>query len=245
MRRINKFASKIIYRSIKNKEIGGIRVRGYKKILGFTISLLLIFKVNALAVENIPENIKLVGEADGIIFIPGEEPFLNKLDMLPGDSVKRELVIQNNYDKPYELYLKAERVTPKEQFDLLDKLELKIIYKDKIIYEGPASGEDGLGNNISLGSYNPGDESSLVAIVKLDGATTGNEYKNKLVQVDWIFTAVNKENPSSDNQQQVQTFMKIKTGDAGIAGTVLVLLVSGILAVMIKKNKKDKRGEYR
>ena len=218
-------------------------MRGYKKILGFTISLLLIFKVNAMAVENIPENIKLVGEADGIIFIPGEEPFLNKLDMLPGDSIQRELIIENNYEKPYELYLKAERVTEKEEFDLLSKLELQILYKDKIIYEGPASGEDGLQNNISLGSYNPGDKTSLVAIVKLDGETTGNEYKNKIVQVDWIFTAVNKEDTINENMEETKAFMNIKTGDVGIAGTILTLLGSGIATVMFNKTKKEKRGE--
>jgi hypothetical protein len=172
---------------INNKKIGGIKVRGYKKIVLFTISLILIFKVNTFAVENTPENIKLVGEANGIVFIPGEEPFLNKLDMLPGDSVERELIIQNSYERPYELYLKAERVTKKEEYDLLDKLELKITYKDKVIYDGPASGEPNLENNISLGSFNPGDETKLIAIAKLDGETIGMLIflKRRTLQFRW------------------------------------------------------------
>lgn len=216
-------------------------MRGYKKILGFTISLILIFKVNVMAVDNIPDNIKLVGEADGIVFIPGEDPFLNKLDMLPGDSIQRELTIENNYKKPYELYLKAERVTKKEEYDLLNILELKIIYKDKIIYEGPASGEDGLSNNISLGTYNPGDKISLVAMVKLDGKTTGNEYKNKIVQVDWIFTAVNKEEPIDLKSEENKGFIKVKTGDLGMTGAIITLLLSGIAILKINKIKKERR----
>ena len=220
-------------------------MKGYKKILGFTISLLLIFQVNVLAVEDIPQNIKLVGDSEGIIFIPGEEPFLNKLDMLPGDSVQRELIIENKYDKSYELFLKAERVTAKEKFDLLNKLELQVIYNNKVIYEGPASGEDGLETNISLGSYNPGDKSSLVAIVKLDGKTIGNEYKNKLVQVDWIFTAVRKEEPQSEVDKETTTFMNIKTGDYKSIGTMVALIGSGVVAIMIKKKMRVKRGECR
>lgn len=222
-------------------------MREFKKIVLFTISLILIFKVNTFAVDNIPENIKLVGDANGIVFIPGEEPFLNKLDMLPGDSVERELIIQNNYERPYELYLKAERVTKKEEYDLLDKIELKITYKDKVIYDGPASGEPGLENNISLGSFNPGDETKLIAIAKLDGETIGNEYKNKLVQVDWVFTAVNKIDSTTVIEAETPTFMNVKTGDIMSFGTVVLLLVgSGIVGFLVKKKKMvDNRGECR
>lgn len=222
-------------------------MREFKKIVLFTISLILIFKVNTFAVDNIPENIKLVGDANGIVFIPGEEPFLNKLDMLPGGSVERELIIQNNYERPYELYLKAERVTKKEEYDLLDKIELKITYKDKVIYDGPASGEPGLENNISLGSFNPGDETKLIAIAKLDGETIGNEYKNKLVQVDWVFTAVNKIDSTTVIEAETPTFMNVKTGDIMSFGTVVLLLVgSGIVGFLVKKKKMvDNRGECR
>lgn len=213
-------------------------MKGYKKILGFTVFLLFIFQVVVFAADKVPSNIKLVGEAEGIVFIPGDEPFLNKMDMLPGDSVGRELIFENNYDKAYELFLKAERVTPNEKDDLLNKLELQIVYDNKVIYQGPASGEDGLKNNISLGKFKPGDKSKLYAVVKLDGKTVGNEYKNKLAQVDWIFTAVADKETIIDKEEEVQTFMGVKTGDLGIAGIVVALIISGFIVVIIKKDKR-------
>ena len=101
-------------------------MKNYLKVIVMTLSLLLLVNVNAFA-ETLPSNVKLEGNANGIVVIPGDKMFLYKDNMVPGDEVDRTMTIDNKYDVPFDLYLRAERVTPKEQYDLLTKLQVKEI----------------------------------------------------------------------------------------------------------------------
>nr|WP_306343054.1 LPXTG cell wall anchor domain-containing protein [Paraclostridium dentum] len=187
--------------------------------------------------------------------------------MIPGDYIRRTLEIKNKHKYPYELFLRAERVSPKEEYDLLDKLDLKISYKDEVIYDEAVNGEDKLTKGISLGVFNPGQEENLIAEVKLDGASTGNEYKNKSAQIDWIFTAVRSEEESKNNDKEtVDKSDKVdntdksdqypsnlesdeddmwsespKTGEDGIFIYVILGLTSILLLLMSRKNKNSKK----
>lgn len=173
-------------------------MKGFIKTVLITLSLLLIISIKGEASTLTPPNVQLLGNADGLVHISNtEDMFLYRYNMLPGDSVERTLEIKNQYEDSYELFLRAERVSEKEEYDLLDKLDLKITFDDKVIYVGPTSGEYKLTDNISLGTFKPGEEATLFAKVELDGPSTGNEYKNKFAQVNWIFTAVRKD--SNDN----------------------------------------------
>ena len=173
-------------------------MKGFIKTVLITLSLLLIISIKGEASTLTPPNVQLLGNADGLVHISNtEDMFLYRYNMLPGDSVERTLEIKNQYEDSYELFLRAERVSEKEEYDLLDKLDLKITFDDKVIYVGPTSGEYKLTDNISLGTFKTGEEATLFAKVELDGTSTGNEYKNKFAQVNWIFTAVRKD--SKDN----------------------------------------------
>lgn len=173
-------------------------MKGFIKTVLITLSLLLIISIKGEASTLTPPNVQLLGNADGLVHISNtEDMFLYRYNMLPGDSVERTLEIKNQYEDSYELFLRAERVSEKEEYDLLDKLDLKITFDDKVIYVGPTSGEYKITDNISLGTFKPGEEATLFAKVELDGPSTGNEYKNKFAQVNWIFTAVRKD--SNDN----------------------------------------------
>ena len=178
-------------------------------------------------------NVELEGNADGIVYIPGNEPFLEAKNMVPGDNLKRTLILSNKFNDTYEIFLRAERVTPKEEYDLLEKLNLKIDYNNNLLYSGNATGEPDLEGNISLGKINPGESKELVAEVSLDGPTTGNEYKGKKGDVNWIFTAIRI--PSEESNQNITV---PKTGDSG----VLVYLVISIicLILLLLSNRKEK-----
>ena len=116
-------------------------------ILCISMCLVCTKDIQVLA-EELPNNIVLEGASEGIIFIPGNEDFLVKENMLPGTKVSRRMQIVNNYTDAYELYMRAERVTKEEEFDLLKKINIKIFYKDTIIYDGPATGENGKNSDI-------------------------------------------------------------------------------------------------
>ena len=220
----------------------------FRKFLVALSLLTIVTTVQGEALEKAPPNVKLLGNADGLVHIPEDDLFLFYPNMLPGDKVTRVLEIKNKYDHPYELFIRAERVSPMEEFDLLDKINLKITYKDNIIYDGKVSGEYEMTDDISLGVFQPGQEEDLVAVAELDGKTTGNEYKNKSVQVDWIFTAIRaEETPDStddieDKEDKVEDEIyedTPKTGDISISKYVLLLGAALGLFIFISKRKKE------
>lgn len=210
-----------------------------RKIL-VTVSLLSIITIQVEAHTLTPPNVKLLGKASGLVHIPGEDLFLHYPNMLPGDSVKRTLKIKNNYEYPYELFIRAKRISPEEKYDLLNKLNLKITYKDKVIYAGPTSGEHKLTEDISLGTFKPGQEENLVAEVELDGPTTGNEYKNKYAQVDWIFTAIRSKDANIENPDIKKHGTKPpKTGDEGIFQYLILGVASIVMILALSKKEND------
>ena len=117
-------------------------MKGFIKTILITLSLLLIISIKGEASTLTPPNVQLLGNADGLVHISNtEDMFLYRYNMLPGDSAERTLEIKNQYEDSYELFLRAERVSEKEEYDLLNKLDLKITFNDKVIYVGPTSGE--------------------------------------------------------------------------------------------------------
>ncbi|MGL5087271.1 MAG: LPXTG cell wall anchor domain-containing protein [Clostridium sp.] len=206
-------------------------MHGVKKIASITALLLLIFSNKGVATVLPPSDVKLIGDANGLISIPEEEAFLQGNNMLPGDVVQRNMIIENKYNYSYEIFLKAERVTAKEEYDLLQKLNLSVVYNDKTIYEGPVSGEDKLINNISLGIVKPGEVKKLSCRVELDGSTTGNEYKNKYGRVDFIFTASRTEDNSNKD--------KPYTGDEGIGEYIIIALIGAVALAITLRNKEE------
>lgn len=238
-----------------------------RKILVVTSLLSIITTIKVDADTLAPPNVELLGNANELVYIPDDDLFLQHPNMIPGDYIRRTLEIKNKHKYPYELFLRAERVSPKEEYDLLDKLDLKISYKDEVIYNEAVNGEDKLTKGISLGVFNPGQEENLIAEVKLDGASTGNEYKNKSAQIDWIFTAVRSEDESHDNDKETldksdkvdnndktnQSSNNLgsdeddmwsespKTGEDGIFIYLILGITSILLLLISRKNKNSKK----
>lgn len=204
------------------------------KILVLSLSLLLITGTVGDAAELAPPNVELEGNADGIVYIPGDEPFLEFKGMVPGDRIKRRLVLSNKFTDSYEVFIRAERISEKEEYDLLEKLKMKISYNNSLLHDGNATGWESIKENISLGKIAPGESKELVAEVELDGPSTGNEYKDKRGEVNWIFTAVRI--PSEDN---LMPSNPPKTGDDGVLGYISVSALCFIIFKVI--NRKGKK----
>lgn len=166
-------------------------MKKYLKYFLLTASLVSTLTFKTYASVSLPSNVRLEGNAQGIFFIPGQKPFLEKNNMLPGDVVPGEIVIENTHNDEYDLYMRAEKITPDETYDLIKKINLLIEYKGNELYKGDMSGQPDLDGNIYLGRIKPGEKEVLDAKAELD-KSAGNEYKNKFGQVNWIFTAVKK-----------------------------------------------------
>lgn len=218
------------------------------KILVVSLSLLLMTGTVGDAAELAPPNVELQGNADGIVYIPGNEPFLEFKGMVPGDKIKRSMVLSNKFTDSYEIFIRAERINEKEEYDLLEKLNMKIEYDNSTLHEGDATGEQSIKENVSLGKINPGESKKLVAEVELDGQSTGNEYKNKSGDVKWIFTAVRTPSedkptggtPPDNNQSNNNSSSKPpKTGDKGIFG-YLIAIASCFVVFKVVNRKGSK-----
>lgn len=223
-------------------------MKRFSKIFLLALSLIFILGIKGEALESIPPNIELEGNAEGIVFIPGNEPFLSHHNMVPGDRVSRKIIINNNYNSSYEIFLRAERVTNEEEFDLLKQINVEIDYEKSPIYRGKATGEDGLTENISLGVVNPKEKKELFALAELDGPSTGNEYKNKYGEVKWVFTAVNLNDglkepaphkPAGGNGIDKGDITSPQTGDNGII--LYCILAFGAFLLFSLNNRKKRR----
>lgn len=208
-----------------------------KKIINIVIlsvALLLIAGTRGDAKEFVSSNVKLEGNANGIVYLPGDEPFLELNNMVPGDNIKRRLILSNEFTDSYEIFIRAERITAKEENDLLEKLKMKISYNNSLLHNGNATGWKSIKENTSLGKIRPGETKELVAEVNLDGESTGNEYKGKSGEVNWIFTAVRI--PSDGD---ILPSNPPKTGDDGVLGYLRVIILSLIaIRVINRKGKK-------
>lgn len=217
-----------------------------KSIIKTLLLFLVIFSaitIRGEATEVLPPNVKLEGNSDGIVFISGDEPFLYKENMLPGDTVSRKMILKNNYTDSYFVYLRGERISKKETYDLLDKIDVDIKYDNKSIYNGKILGRNDESREIPLGLIKPGEEKHLIASATLDGDAIGNEYKNKKVAVNWIFTAVRipgKNDDSTNIYDKVKKYIKNVLPKTGYESEYLfggIIVVAGIYLV-IKRRKE-------
>jgi hypothetical protein len=207
-----------------------MRRRGIKRVivlLSICLSLVLCIQTYTAKADTYQNNISIEGNANGLVTIPDQEWFLRKANMVPGDSAIGTIKLENKYDYAYEVFIRAEDSEKKSDSDFVDQLKLNIAFEGNNIYSGALNGEDKMAKDISLGVINPGESKIIDASVILDGASTGNAFKNKYASIDWIFTAQRveaKETPA-------------KTGDANnlIAIGCILVLSSGVLLLAIKK----------
>lgn len=233
------------------------------KIFVILISLLLGISTNGMAKELPSYNITLDGDRIHFIYTKdNSDKFLQGKNMMPGDFVSGTLTIENHLKEPFNVFLRAERVEKKEKIDLAKVLNLVVNYNGNNVYNGSVSGEDGLRKDINLGVVKPGERKTLEAKVILDGNATDNKYKNKKLDVNWVFTAIgtndNSKIISNDNKNTINDstssnnilkngFNKIKaiipkTGYDGMFGVGAILIILGmiLLAIKFRNSRKEK-----
>ena len=165
-----------------------------KKIATITaillLSLILVTPASALR-----SAVYFLGQADRFVFHPGSDwsdtdLFDNFEGLMPGDGRTEEIQVRNaSNDCDYvKIYLKAEAIDDAEMADFLAQLQMKVDHDDTIIYEATPDQTDGLTDFILLGTYNPGDATTLNVTLEVP-ITLGSEYMHRTGEVDWTFMA--------------------------------------------------------
>lgn len=167
--------------------------------------LVMSFATTAFAADS---SITFTGFSSGFEFQPGSEYtetdlFQNFKNVMPGDTVTETITFTNSAtDCDFvNLYMRAEahdetdnplspNVAEKETVatmtEFLSKLSMKVWNGTELIYEASPDELDGLKTNRLLGTFRTGETATLKVelTVPID---LGNEYANRVGEVDWIF----------------------------------------------------------
>ena len=177
--------------------------QGFSLLL--TLMMLMSMSVTAFAAS---PSITIEGFSKGFDFQPGSEYTETDLfgsfkNVMPGDTVTETITFTNSAtDCDFvNLYMRAEahdetdnplspKVAEKESVatmtEFLSKLSMKVWNGTELIYEASPDELDGLETNRLLGTFRTGETATLKVelTVPID---LGNEYANRVGEVDWIF----------------------------------------------------------
>ena len=177
--------------------------QGFSLLL--TLMMLMSMSVTAFAAS---PSITFEGFSKGFDFQPGSEYTETDLfdsfkNVMPGDTVTETITFTNSAtDCDFvNLYMRAEahdetdnplspKVAEKETVatmtEFLSKLSMKVWNGTELIYEASPDELDGLETNRLLGTFRTGETATLKVelTVPID---LGNEYANRVGEVDWIF----------------------------------------------------------
>ena len=169
---------------------------------------------------------------------------------MPGDELTQTIQVKNGFfgTGSVKIYLRAvahdEQTNPLSanvaasgetvatMSDFLSKLYMEVWQGDRCIYTGTPDQLDGLKNNILLASVPR--FGSVTLTVKLQvPKELGNEYANRVGEVDWVFTA-----------EELDPQGNPKTGDTSnltlwIVVMVVCLVAVAVVAFLILKKKKQ------
>lgn len=161
---------------------------------------------------------------------PGGNWFMSHLNMLPGESYRDTLVIENQTSKTHKLYLQAipkngQKTLAKE---LLELIHMTVYYEGKPIYVGTALGKEypgsiqNLQNVVELGRFVKDAATTIDVELTLD-KDTPLKYADMLTQIDWKF--VTEEQPDNADSP--------KTGDTGVMRYIAFMLISGVTVIIL------------
>ncbi len=178
-----------------------------KAICSLVLMLLMVMSLASTAFAASP-TITFEGFSKGFDFQPGSEYTQTDLfgsfkNVMPGDTVTETITFTNSAaDCDFvNLYMRAEahdetanplssKVAEKETVvtmtEFLSKLSMKVWNGTELIYDATPDQLDGLKNNVFLGAYRSGEKATLKVELNVP-IELGNEYANRVGEVDWIF----------------------------------------------------------
>ena len=178
-----------------------------KATFSLVLMLLMVMSLASTAFAASP-SITFNGFSKGFDFQPGSEYTETDLfgsfkNVMPGDTVTETITFTNSAaDCDFvNLYMRAEahdetanplspKVAEKETVvtmtEFLSKLSMKVWNGTELIYDASPDELDGLKTNKFLGTYHSGEKATLKVELNVP-IELGNEYANRVGEVDWIF----------------------------------------------------------
>lgn len=220
-----------------------------KTISALALVLVLLLGMSATAFAE--SKVTYEGGAEKFVFLPGSEYtetdlFENFKGVMPGDVITQEITVQNNYTKAekVKIYLRAvvhdkqgnplsEEVARTEDLvsmqDFLSQLTMTVKQGDKVLFSASPDELDGLKENVLLGAF-PGKSYTKLVVELSVPIELGNEYANRVGEVDWVFTA----------EEVTKTVQTGDDSDLILWAALMTLSLVTAAGVILSLNRKNK-----
>ena len=245
-----------------------------KKVFRFTLCLLIMaslfcgFGFAAFA----ESSVTFAGGAENFVFLPGSrftstDLFENFKDVYPGDELVQEIKLKNNFWGPesVRIYMRAiphdesnplsPAVAAEEDLasmkDFLAQLSMEVYNpKGELIYSASPDELGGLADYVVLDTLGRG-QSSTLTVKLIVPITLGNEYADRVGEVDWEFLAEVLPLPAGPvpivgdddeiiEDEQVPLAQAAQTGSfTPILLALCIISGFGIILLNLKKKQKD------
>ncbi len=224
-----------------------------KTIASLVMMLVLLLGIGAPAYAD--GIVSYQGGAEKFVFLPGSsytdtDLFDGFKNVMPGDTLTQTVEVRNRFlntgsvriylravahdeqSNPLSSAVAASGETVATMSDFLSQLYMEVWQGDKCIYTGSPDELDGLKNNVLLGTI-PRFKSTTLTVKLQVPAELGNEYANRVGEVDWVFTA-----------EELDPQGNPKTGDTSnltlwICVMVVCLAAIAVVAFLVLKKKKQ------
>lgn len=227
--------------------------RTCKTIASLVMMLVLLLGIGAPAYAD--GTVSYKGGAEKFVFLPGSgytdtDLFDGFKNVMPGDELTQTIQVKNGFfgTGSVKIYLRAvahdEQTNPlspnvaatgetvAKMSGFLSQLSMRVYKQDgTCIFSGSPNELDGLKNNVLLATVPRGKSVTLTVVLGVP-ADLGNEYANRVGEVDWVFTA-----------EELDPQGNPKTGDTSnltlwIVVMVVCLVAVAVVAFLILKKKK-------
>lgn len=204
-----------------------------RRFASFFLTLLLVLTLATSAMA--APTVTYVGGAERYIDIPGGDLFSDFKDVMPGDSITQQIVVNNDVknDVKIKVYLRSLGADEASKA-LLSQMKLTVVNKDgSVLFAAPADQTAQLTDWVGLGTiYSGGD---ITLDVKLDvPVTLGNEFQEQTGTVTWEFKVEEFPVESSDPKPP-------QTGDNSNLLLYVALMLLSLLALILLLTQRKKK----
>ena len=226
--------------------------RTMRALFSLVMTLVLVVALAAPAFAA-TASITYKGQKDQFVFDPSTDLFRNFKGVMPGDTLEQSITFTNkSTDSNYvKLYVRAvahdtsnpltkpvkDNETIPSMEDFLSQLDMEVYCGKKQIFKASPDELGGMKNKVLLGTFKKNASATLT--VKLNvPIELGNEYANRMGEVDWIFTVeAFKGTPSTSDDRLIQTGQLNWPILALGAGSLVFLILGGTMVLSRKKRK--------
>ena len=167
----------------------------------FLLTILLIFSISPCAYAA-DSSVQYENQADKFVFLPGSfwsdtDLFDNFKNVMPGDTVTQEITIKNKSKVDVNIFLRAvahdstnapvSGADAVSMQDFLSKLSMTVHQGSKELFSASPDELGGFAQKVLLGKFAPGESTKLTVSLHIP-IELGNEYANRVGEVDWVFT---------------------------------------------------------